>query len=142
MSRKLHEKWASVQFIADKNKTDVLTHKAINLPPYSMDARTFVDPRAGAVIMYEVDGQIIEVVLGTRVDDVIGAMYKPNPIFNSPADLRQARIDLIEMIEDIKNSEPGYLEGKCRARNRKVDLKEMPTVQLIDILAEFVKKQG
>lgn len=138
----LAEKWRSVEYVKDREATDLLMHRAV----HGGQQTGFSDPVAGNVIIHEDDerGVICEVVGGTRAEDAIGTLYKPNAIFNSPGTLREARLDLITMIEDIHEAPNGmnYLQGKCKARGRDADLSELPTIQLIDILANLVRKRA
>lgn len=141
MNWQLAEKWRSVEFVRDPARTNTAVESLAQLNAAQLSNLGFINRDAGKVVIVQSGTDILEVVLGTRKDDLIGSLYRPNPIFNSPADLLKARLELIEIIEDVKDSAPGGLQGQCKARGRHVDLSEMPTIQLIDVVAAMLEKR-
>lgn len=98
------------------------------------------DKEAGAFFLFAGESRgeklILEVVLSPDGKDTVSTVYQPHGIFNSPGTLIEARKQLIDEVSKRIGLPAESIGIDDRARGRSVSLNELPTGQLIDLLAE------
>jgi hypothetical protein len=101
--------------------------------------------RAGGVFIYESPehkGQILEVVAGVRTDDFMTCLYRPHSIFNAPGELVKVREELIGLLEKLHQAIPGTLGIADYGRGRRVELRELATMQIRDMIEKRFRDKG
>lgn len=130
------EKYGSIKIVRNEGKAREHWNDLARQSPYEIEQFYFSSPNAGKGFLkhFKIDDQpaILEVIVS---DDVMNTIYVPHPIFNSRDDLIQSRREIIEIIEDMKESAPGRLVVNCSVRKRPAHLKELSTIQLVELFA-------
>lgn len=99
----------------------------------------------GGVFIYEskqFPNQILEIVAGVRADDLMSCLYEPHPMFNTPGEAIKAREELIQLLERMHMAIPGTLVIDDQGRGRKVELRELVTMQIVDMIAQKFRDKG
>jgi hypothetical protein len=139
------ERFASLRTLKNEDHTRFLLGRMQGMTDSDKKPFFAQSKRAGGVYVYEAPdhpGQILEVVAGVRTDDMMACLYEPHPCFATPGELLKAREELIELLERLHQAVPGTLYIDDRGRGRKVELRELATMQLVDMIGKRFRQKG
>jgi hypothetical protein len=140
------EKFQSLRAIPKTStRAQVILNDLTNLPDDQRRKCFAQSKRAGGLFVYEhpkYPRQILEVIAGVRGDDSMCCLYEPHPMFNSPGEAVKAREELIALLESMHSAIPNTLLFDDEGRGRKVEIREMVTMQIVDSIAQKFRDKG
>lgn len=143
MNNSVLEKYRSLRHVNDENIVNAIFDRLIVIPANQQGQYWIRDAEAGQICTYEDDrfpGKVLEYVMGTQ-EDSVSTLYEGHPIFESRARLVDVRKEIIAEIARLFLAVPSVLTLWDDGRGRQVHLRELGTLQLLDMLAYMTDRQ-
>lgn len=83
---------------------------------------------------------VLEVVMSMDDTDCFATLFQPHPLFNSRDSFKEGREELLTCILDIADASILGVQIQCPLRQRRVDLRDLGTKQLLELLESSVNR--
>lgn len=143
MNRGILGKYADLTVVNNEGLVRDKNNTIFRSSPAELDGLYFEGDTGTGLLVPVTDGgqrYIIETLLSNSAEDSLSTLYLPHPAFSSRADLVRARKELITLIEDLKDADPGRLGVTCPVRKRPASLRELGLSMLVDLVRDITKR--
>lgn len=136
-------KYRDLRYKHDEKITEAIMASMVALSFAEQRDLWIFDQDAGILCVYQdprFPQYVIEYIKGSDEDSVT-TLFETAPLFGDRSRLREARIEIMQEIASHFLSLPSVLTVYDEGRGRQVYLRELGTMQLLDVLAHVSSKE-
>jgi hypothetical protein len=136
-------KYADLRLHHDRERQNDLHLKIGRMDKMQLDGLYVPQRGVGGAVLLHSPGEpecVLEMFISPTFGDSVGSLFVAHPVFNSRDTYREARDELITLLEDFADAGPNGVAVFCKARGRAANIRELGLMQLLDMVRVCVAR--